>query len=105
MIDLKNEKGSITLFVLVSCVFFIASVACVQMYMQSKRVAVDREYRQIKSNYEGFFIDDESLRERYIQLAQLRNIDITVENTTKSGNKLIVELILNTTSSEIKTIK
>ena len=75
------------------------------MYMQSKRVAVDREYRQIKSNYEGFFIDDESLRERYIQLAQLRNIDITVENTTKSGNKLIVELILNTTSSEIKTIK
>ena len=53
MINLRNEKGSITLFVLISCLFFVASVACVQMYMQSKKIAVDREYRAIKSNYEG----------------------------------------------------
>ena len=43
MINLRNEKGSITLFVLISCLFFVASVACVQMYMQSKKIAVDRE--------------------------------------------------------------
>ena len=43
MSNLKNEKGSITLFVLVSCLFFIASVTCVGMYMQSKQTAVDRE--------------------------------------------------------------
>ena len=53
MINLRNQKGSITLFVLISCLFFVASVACVQMYMQSKKIAVDREYRAIKSNYEG----------------------------------------------------
>ena len=41
MINLRNEKGSITLFVLISCLFFVASVACVQMYMQSKKIAVD----------------------------------------------------------------
>lgn len=105
MINLKNEKGSITLFVLVSCVFFIASVACVQMYMQSKKTAVDREYRQIRANYEGFILDEESMKQRYLELAQLENIDITIEKSTKTGNKLIVELNLNTTYSDIKTVK
>ena len=52
MINLKNEKGSITVFVLASCLFFIGAVACTQIYMQSKQTAVEREYRQIKSNYE-----------------------------------------------------
>ena len=52
MWNLKNEQGSITLFALVSCLFFVASVACVGMYMQSKQTAVDREYRQIRANYE-----------------------------------------------------
>ena len=50
--NLKSQKGSITLFVLVSCLFFLASVACVNMYMHSKQIAVDREYRQVKANYE-----------------------------------------------------
>ena len=52
MINLKNEKGSITVFVLASCLFFIGAVACTQIYMQSKQTALEREYRQIKSNYE-----------------------------------------------------
>ncbi len=52
MCSLKNQKGSITIFALVSSLFFVASVACVAMYMQSKQVAVDREYRQVKENYE-----------------------------------------------------
>lgn len=105
MIDLKNEKGSITLFVLVSCVFFIASVACVQMYMQSKRVAVDREYRQIKSNYEDNILDDEDMRTRYMELAQLNNIDIIIGNITKTNDKLLVEFNLDTEYSNIKTVK
>lgn len=53
MLNLKNQKGSITYFVLISCLFFITSVTGVFMYMQSKQIAVDREYRQIKSFYEG----------------------------------------------------
>ena len=42
MVNIKNEKGSITLFVVVSCMFFVASVVCVQMYMQSKKIDVYR---------------------------------------------------------------
>ena len=65
MINLRSEKGSITLFVLVSCMFFIASVACVQIYMQSKQTAVDREFSQIKDNYEGNSLDENNLKESY----------------------------------------
>ena len=65
MINLKNEKGSITVFVLASCLFFIAAVACTQIYMQSKQTAIEREYRQIKSNYEK---DSESLDDIYNEM-------------------------------------
>lgn len=52
MINIKSQKGSITLFVLASLLFFIATVTSVQMYMNSKKVAIEKEYRQIKANYE-----------------------------------------------------
>ena len=80
MINLRNEKGSITLFVLISCLFFVASVACVQMYMQSKKTAVYREYRQIKSNYEGNTLDENNLKEDYIQVEKLNNTNINITN-------------------------
>ena len=53
MLNLKSQKGSITVLALSSCLFFLASVTTVYMYMQSKQVAVEREYRQIKSIYEN----------------------------------------------------
>ena len=94
MINLRNEKGSITLFVLISCIFFIASVACVQMYMQSKQTAVDREYRQIKESYEQS-VDENTINNEYTKVAQLKNINIVVENTTKTNNKLTVQFSLD----------
>lgn len=105
MLNLKNEKGSIALFVLISCMFFIASVTCVQMYMQSKKVAVDREYKQIKSNYEANTADEASITEAYVTLSRLKNLTINLEKTTKLDNQLIVEFSLNTTNLEVKTIK
>ena len=71
MVNIKNEKGSITLFVVVSCMFFVASVVSVQMYMQSKKIAVDREYRAIKSNYEGNTLEEENLKNDYIEVEKL----------------------------------
>ena len=53
MLNLKNQRGSITVLVLSTCLFFLASITTVFMYMQSKQTAVEREYRQIKSTYES----------------------------------------------------
>ncbi len=106
MLNLKNEKGAITLFVLVSCLFFILSVTCVQMYMQSKKVAVDREYRQIKSNYETNLADTEYLDKTYYQLSQLENLNINIEKTTHTNNQLIVEFSLSdVTNLNAQTVK
>ena len=105
MINLRNEKGSITLFVLISCLFFVASVACVQMYMQSKKTAVYREYRQIKSNYEGNTLDENNLKEDYIQVEKLNNTNINITNYTISDNILSVEFNISNTDLDIKTIK
>ena len=65
MLNLKNNRGSITVFVLVSCLLFIGCVVCVRMYIQSKEIATDREYRQIKVNYET---DTNSLDNIYNEL-------------------------------------
>ena len=106
MLNLKSEKGSITLVVLVSCMFFIASVICVQIYMQSKQIAVDREYKQIKLNYEGNIINNDSLDKIYYQLSQLENLNIIVGEKTRKNNQLIVEFSLNNTSNiDVTTIK
>ena len=103
--NLRREKGSITLFVLVSCMFFIASIACVQIYMQSKQTAVDREYRQIKSNYEQNNLEENTLKEDYEQLSKLTNMGVTIVNTTKLDNGLKVEFTLSNPEANIKTLK
>lgn len=105
MIKLKNENGSIVLFILISCLFFIASVACVQMYMQTKQTSIDREYRQIKGNYEANLLDEESLKTAYNELSQSKNITIEIIERKIEGDKIIVQLRLNNTNANIKTIK
>lgn len=105
MVNLRNQRGSITLFVLVSCMFFIASIICVQMFTQSKQTAVDREYRQIKSNYEGDTLSKTNLNEQYTQLSNLKNVDIDIIETTKSENNLMVKFKLSSTDIDVETIK
>ena len=92
--DFKNQKGSVTLFVLVSCLFFIASVACVDMYMQSKQNAIDREYRQIKASYEK---DINNMEEIYTELSGQNNLsaDFGVPEFDKTKNRVSVDVYTN----------
>ena len=105
MVNFRNQKGSITLFILISCMFFIASVVCVQMYMQSKQTAVDREYRQIKSNYEGDLLNETVLTERYNKISNLKKASVTILKTTKTDKDIKVEFSLVPNELDIKMIK
>lgn len=100
MINLKSQKGAITLFVLVSCMFFVASVVCVEMYIQSKKIAVDREYRQIKQNYENSINNDDSEEEIDNQI-DLNNI--AEQRNYLNGNILVGSAKIN--KKEKNTIK
>ena len=104
MMDLKNEKGSITLFVLVSCMFFISTLVCMLMYMRSKQKAVDREYKQIKANYESSL---ENIDETYNKLAQSSDLevefrDVFVDTQAKKITTTISAYILNMNVKNMK---
>lgn len=104
MINLKSEKGSITVFVLASCMFFITAVTCMQMYMQSKQIAVDREYRQIKANYEK---DISNIEEIYDKLKMKNELevsfsDIKIDEDTKN---ISLKATLDTQDIDINTLK
>ena len=49
---LKNNKGSITLFVTLSVLFFLVVVTSVAVSLKNKETAVDAYYERIKSIYE-----------------------------------------------------
>ena len=48
----RSEKGSITVFTLASCLFFLVSVIGVQTYTKNKQIAVENDYKQVKQSYE-----------------------------------------------------
>lgn len=104
--NLKNQKGAITLFVLVSLMFFMASIVSVQMYLQSKQTAVNREYRQIKSGYESNLTNMDSI---YSKLVEMNNLDISIsaDNAVISDSikKITVPIVFNNTNLDIKSIK
>lgn len=102
---LKNEKGAVTLFVLVSCLFFLTSVACVNMYISSKQSAVNKEYKQIKSNYEKD-LSEKTITSIYNNLKNRNNI-VSFGKPQKSykNKELFVPITLNGLSLDVKTIK
>ena len=76
------------------------------MYMQSKKIAVDREYRAIKSNYEGNTLEEENLKNDYIEVEKLNNVSVNIIKSTISGNILNVEFKINNAENvSIKSIK
>lgn len=102
--NLKSQKGSITLFVLVSCLFFLASVVSVNMYMQSKQSAVDKEYRQVKANYEKDINNMDSI---YAELTNKNNLSVNygIPEINKTSKTISVNTYINLEYLNIKTLK
>ena len=104
MVNLKSEKGAITLIVLVSCMFFIASVVCIQMYTQSKQTSVNREYKQIKSNYEK---DIDNMDNIYNELMQIENTEVEFSDISidRYEKNILVSVSVDTKNLNIETLK
>lgn len=71
--DLREDRGSITIFVLASCLFFLISVTGVQVYTKNKQIALEDDYIQIKKTYEQDLDNEE----------KIYNL---LNNESKSGN-------------------
>lgn len=68
--NLKCEKGSITIFALASCLFFLVSIVGVQIYTKNKQIALEENYKQIKQSYEKDVGSEENI---YNSLKNLEN--------------------------------
>ena len=95
---LKSQKGSITLFILVSLLLFIAMVISVYTFMQGKSSSINNELKQIKSKYE---ISDNDLTNLYNSTI---NFMPTI-NLTRNQNKVNGRITLNTSNLNIKVLK
>lgn len=64
MKNLKSEKGAITLFVLLACLFFVISLLGVYNYVQNRNQASNSEYEKVKENYEKDVGNEEIVYEK-----------------------------------------
>ncbi len=58
----KEEKGSVTLFVLVTCMFFITIVLLAYINIMDKQINQEKQIGQIVKNYQ---VSDEELQKAY----------------------------------------
>lgn len=49
---LRENKGSVALFIMLSFLFFLVIVVSMTVYLNNKKNAVEKEYEQIRKNYE-----------------------------------------------------
>lgn len=74
-----DEKGSITIFVLASCLFFLVSIVGVSVYIKNKQIAVDEKYQQIKSTYEKELGNEENIYNEIITTSKTGKIEVNFE--------------------------
>lgn len=76
-INLKSQKGSITLFVLAACLFFIVTIASTYAYAHRKNQAVEKSIAQIKSRYEKDVGNEDEIYAEQIEIQK----NLESENT------------------------
>lgn len=99
---LKNEKGSISLFVLLTAIFFLTVVAGVGVSLKNKENQIDNQFDKIKMSYEkdaeqvyNEVISDDNLTEeekKEREVKKTTNIGKKVNFVSKYSNELIWRL-------------
>lgn len=73
----KKENGSITLFVLLSCLFFLVVVTSVSVSLKNNSSSIDAEYTQIKENYEKSLENIDGIYEEVINNEAIINNSVS----------------------------
>lgn len=75
----KEEKGSVTLFVLVTCMFFITIVLLAYINIMDKQINQEKQIGQIVKNYQ---VSDEELQKAYDSFQQEKGIYVALKGNT-----------------------
>ena len=57
----KNQKGSVSLFILLSTLFFLVIVTGVAVNAKNKEINIDSQYERIKTTYEKDVENEEAV--------------------------------------------
>ena len=93
MINLKNNRGAITLYILISLLFFIIAIVSVQAHLKTKEANVESEYQKIKASYE------KDANEVYDY-----STDVTILGLIKSGKSVKENTVLTDENEDYITI-
>ena len=80
MLNRKNERGAITLFVLIACLFFVFILTGVYVYNLNKMQTQEQQIRQIQENYAR---DIDNIDEIYEELSGA--IKVTLSQEPENG--------------------
>lgn len=86
--ELKNEKGSITLFVLIACIFIIAILLSVNIGMMSKKTSQSNQLDKVAKEYLQNETDIDNLYEKTVDESGL----ITQSDIRELMNQLKLEM-------------
>lgn len=102
---LKNEKGSVALFILLTALFFLVVVTSVGVSFKNKEAQIDKQYEKIKISYEKDVnqVYDETIYYEYENLSagekkawnvkKVSNIGKKVNYVAKYSNDLIWRIL------------
>ncbi len=79
----RDERGSITLFILASCMVFLVSIVGVFSYIKNKEVTMDEQYIQIKKRYEVDLNNKDNLYK--IEASNVKTSNISIEFESQEG--------------------
>ena len=94
---LKEEKGSITLFVLIAVIFFLAIAFTAYVSSINKSQSQDLEFEKIKLNYESSYTNTqiEDLYKNNSLDYKILKIGDYVNYLAKDGNKILCKVLYN----------
>lgn len=84
----KSQKGSISLFVLLSLLFFLVVVTSVGTSFRNKETSIDANFKEIKAKYEKDIGNEEQI---YIEKIKIYTITFDANEGTVSENTRDVE--------------
>ena len=79
--NLKSEKGSITVFVVASCMLFIIVALGISNFIQNKSNNEEEQYREIKKSYEKDIGNEDVIYDRLNNNIHIENVDFEAKKT------------------------
>lgn len=98
MRKIKEEKGSITLYVIVSMIFFLIVVVAIYVSSTNKKIIQEKQIKDIQKSYQvedinSIYDEAQYLETRYLEVQTLEELQNALDNENTKYIKLTSDII------------